>query len=368
MNDHWQNDVKQRRRRLWVGLLVLALVAAGLVGASGALHSEKGAGTSPNGRAEAQPASRPAPVIVCLGIVDFDGGVCPLTPTVPGRVVEAPVHENEVVRQGTVLLRLDDAAARAQVGECASAVEVATAQLNLARAAPRQHELRLVEQKAAVAAADHELAAARLLASGQEDLVRLKVMNQREADASQEQIKRLEAATDAARAKLDALALHDPAQDVRRAEAELHARQYVLERARHALAEHSLRAPVDGVIVRVQTSPGATIAPQSPQPAFLLGPDQPHVVRAEVDQEVAGRVAVGQAADIVDDDASAGPTWTGQVIRVAEWFAPRRTILPDAPAFQDVRTLECIVSVDDGQPPLRLGQRVRVRLYSKETK
>ena len=30
--------------------------------------------------------------------------------------------------------------------------------------------------------------------------------------------------------------------------------------------------------------------------------------------------------------------------------------------FNDVRTLECIVTLDPGQPPLRIGQRVRVTL------
>ena len=30
--------------------------------------------------------------------------------------------------------------------------------------------------------------------------------------------------------------------------------------------------------------------------------------------------------------------------------------------FNDVRTLECIVTLDPDQPPLRIGQRVRVTL------
>jgi multidrug resistance efflux pump len=368
MNHHEQEGVKKRQRPMSVGLPVLLLAGACLVGTAGALHFQEATATPPTGREEVQPAGRPLPTVVCLGVVDFEGGVRPLAANVPGRVVELPVHENDVVRQGTLLLRLDDTVARARVGECESAVEGASAQLALARAAPRQHELLVTEQESAVAAAEHELAAGRLLASRQEDLVKLKLANRLEADASLEQVKRLEASRDAARAKLGALALHDPAQDVRRAEAELRAKQCVVDQARHALAEHSLRAPVDGVIVRVQTSTGATIGPQAPQPAFLLAPDQPRVVRAEVDQEVASRVAVGQKAMIDDDAVTAGPIWEGQVIRVAEWFAPRRTIIADSPAFQDVRLLECLVRVDQGESPLRLGQRVRVRLYPKETR
>jgi multidrug resistance efflux pump len=123
-------------------------------------------------------------------------------------------------------------------------------------------------------------------------------------------------------------------------------------------------APSDGTVLRVQTNPGEVLGPQSRQPALLFAPDKPLVVRAEVDQEAVGRVAVGQRAEL-EDDAAAGPTWTGRVARVARWFSQRRTILPDAPALQDVRTLECVIHLDPSQPPLRIGQRVRVKLYKE---
>jgi hypothetical protein len=35
--------------------------------------------------------------------------------------------------------------------------------------------------------------------------------------------------------------------------------------------------------------------------------------------------------------------------------------------FNDVRTLECIVQLDPGQPALRIGQRVRVTLGAGTT-
>lgn len=87
------------------------------------------------------------------------------------------------------------------------------------------------------------------------------------------------------------------------------------------------------------------------------------MIRAEVDQEFAGRVAVGQRAEIEDDTSRAGPKWHGRVVRVADWFAQRRTVFPDAPSAQDVRTLQCVIEVESGTPPLRIGQRVRVKLF-----
>jgi hypothetical protein len=43
-------------------------------------------------------------------------------------------------------------------------------------------------------------------------------------------------------------------------------------------------------------------------------------------------------------------------------MAHRRSILPDPSQFHDIRTLECIIALDPDQPPLRVGQRVRVAL------
>src|SRR5205085_2281860 len=116
-------------------------------------------------------------------------------------------------------------------------------------------------------------------------------------------VRKLEAVVAAEQAKRDALALRDPAQDVRRAEADVRARRELLGRARHALGEHTLRAPSDGMVLRVLTNPGEALGPQPRQPALLLVPDKPRIVRAELDQEVAGQVAVGQRAEIEDDAA-----------------------------------------------------------------
>lgn len=355
---------KAGRRSLWFWLPALALTATSLVGPGCALRSHDSAAVPQDSGSEAYPAEHPAPVVTCLGMADIKDGVLSLHPTVPGLVTEVPVAENEVVQAGAVLLRLDAEAARAQVEEAEAGLEAAEAQLAEARKAPQQHQLLVDQQKAAVAAARHELAAARLMASRKEELAKEDLANRKEAAAAAEQVRKLEAAVEAEQAKLDALRLRDPAQDVRRAQADASAKRGLLHRARHALREHTLRAPSDGMVLRVLTSPGEALGPQPRQPALLFAPDKPRIVRAEVEQEFVGRVAAGQRAEIADDAVATGSTWKGRVVRVAEWFAQRRTILPDTPTFQDVRTLECIVHLDPGQPPLRIGQRVHVKLFN----
>ena len=50
----------------------------------------------------------------------------------------------------------------------------------------------------------------------------------------------------------------------------------------------------------------------------------------------------------------------GHVERVARWYSQRRSVMHEPFQLRDVRTVECLVVLDDGQPRLRIGQRVRV--------
>jgi len=351
-------------------LMALTLAAGSLAGAGCMLRSPEPIAGAQESQSENEAASRqrakgsPTAVVIGLGLADVQGGVLSLNPTLPGRVVEVAVTANQIVRAGAVLLRLDDKAARARLAEAEAALEAAQAELALARIAPRQHQLLLTQQKAAVAAAEHELAAVRLEASEKEELAKNNLLNPKLVDAAKEQVRKLQDAVKAEQAKLDALALRDPAQDVRRAQANVTARKSLVDQAHDALEEHTLSAPSDGMVLRVVTSPGETLGPQTREPALLFVPDKPRVVRVEVDQEFAGQVAVGQRAEVQDDATNTGPTWRGRLIRVAGWFAARRRIITDTPVFLDVRTLECIVHLDpEPHPPPLVGQRLRVKFF-----
>src|SRR5262249_39765863 len=134
-----------------------------------------------------------------------------------------------------------------------------------------------------------------------------------------------------------------------------------LERAELALDECLLKAPADGTILRVLVRQGEVLAAQAKSPAIQFCPKGPLIIRAEVLQEWASKVEPGQFASI-EDDTHHGARWTGKVISVSDWFTHRRSILPEPYQFNDVRTLECLVSIDAGGPPLRIGQRVRVTI------
>jgi multidrug resistance efflux pump len=131
------------------------------------------------------------------------------------------------------------------------------------------------------------------------------------------------------------------------------------DQARLALEECRLKAPRSGTILRILVSPGDVLAGDRGQPAMLFAADGPQVIRATVEQEFAPRIREGQPA-IVQDEADPSQSWRGRVDCLAGWYAQRRTVLHDPSQMSDVRTLECVIILEPGQPRLRLGQAVRV--------
>lgn len=355
--------VDHRGRRRMVIVLALAFLSVSALGARFLLPHARSPGKD-SGAAPGTETSATPRWLACLGYVDVEKGVLPLTPSVPGRVVEVAAKANETGGAGATLLRLEDDAARADVQQAEESLRAAQAQLPEARQGPGIHQSLVAQQQDAIEAARHDLAAARILATHKAKLAKQELIRQEEADAAREQVAKAEAAERAEQKKLRALEMRDPQQNLARAEAEVRAHQAVLDKARYALRQCSVSAPGPGEVLGVLVQTGDVFGPQSREPALMFVPEGPRIVRAEVEQEFAPRVAVGQRAE-VSDDALHGPTWTGRVARLSDWFAPRRTSPPDVTLPADVRTLECIIELDAAQPRPRIGQRVRVKLYQE---
>jgi multidrug resistance efflux pump len=343
---------------LFVGI-VLLLFSAGAAWVISNSGSNSTSAKDQNSRADERRS------IGCLGVVDVENGVLALSPSVAGRVTQLSARATDEVSRGAILLRLEDDAARAGLQEAEASLQGAEAHLAEARKEPELHKSLMAQQRAALQAARHDLAAARLLAARQERLATLGQVAKEEAQATREKVAKLQAAEQVEQEKLRALELREPAQDVKRAEAEVTARSAAVDKARYALRQYTLTAPVDGHVLRVLTQQGDLFDPQARRPALLFLPKGPRIVRAEVEQEFALRVALRQQAEVTDDTGGNGPVWTGRVIRISDWYAPRRLVLPDLTQPQDLPTLECLIELDANPVQPRIGQRVRVRLVGE---
>lgn len=297
--------------------------------------------------------------VVCYGYVDLEQGCTSLNPSQPGRVERILVRENDSVAAGAPLLSLDDQAARLTVEEARSAIHAAQIQLAQAQNAPARYRVRLARQRAAILAAQKRLAAAGHLLKHKQDLEKRDLAAGIEVQAEEEQVKQLQALAEVEAETLADLELQDPQWEVRRADTEVALAQAKLRQAEHVVKECTLRAPQAGRVLRIMATPGEMASPQSRQPALLFAPDGPRLIRAEVEQEFAGRLAVGQAVR-VQDDVDARLRFGGRVTRISDWYLQRRSIFQEPTRFNDTRTLECLIRPDPGYPPLRIGQRVLV--------
>jgi multidrug resistance efflux pump len=283
---------------------------------------------------------------------------------VPGRVIEIAATEDQTVKVGTALLRLDDTLAQARLREAEADLSASRDQLTQAESMVAQHALKVRQQEAAVKAVRARLEAARRIAERKQEIAKTGNGSNAEAQAAEAAVHEVEAVLEAEETKLKEAKLVDPQLALHRARAEVQAREARVTQARKGVEECTVRAPNDGTVLRVQARVGMLLSPQSPQPPILFCPNEERIVRAEVEQEFGGQVAVGQEA-LIHDDSNLNTIWHGKVLRVSDWYSHRRSMIQEPFQFNDVRTVECVISLDANQPPLRIGQRVRVTLVRK---
>ena len=299
--------------------------------------------------------------VVGFGHIDVQGGTIPLSAAAIGPVAEVLVKEGDHVEHGAVLLRMHSELAQSQVRQAEAAVEKARLHLAQSKRAPANHALLVSQQEQSIAAAEARLDAQRRQVDRMEKLTSTSAVPEENFQAGKDLVREMEAGLQAERLKLKQLQLDDPQETVSLAEVALQVAQAQLEMAKQRLADNTLVAPTAGLVLRVLVSAGQVLGASQTQPAIWFCPDQPRIVRCEIQQEFARRVAVGMKARVFDDGLF-DKSWPGTVIRCSEWIAHRRSLLDEPFQRNDVRTLECIVEFDAEYPHFRLGQRVRVEI------
>jgi HlyD family secretion protein len=345
-------------RLVFFFLAVSSIVAASIIG-TGWVHLGE--------HATKTPEDGPPPLSeagYASGFVDVETRLINLFPTQPGKIVELPVHEDQAVLKDALLLRVDDRLAKLRVKEAEADVKAAEAQLAQAEEAPAQFKKGLEEQEAAIEVMKRDKARAEALFHEADRLFKSEsqLISKEKRDAAHETVKKAEAGIKAEEAKLARLRLKEPSLklDIERARADVAAKSSRLDQAKLAVDECKLKAPCDGKVLRLLVSVGDLMGPAPREPAIIFCPAGDRIIRAEIEQEFASRVHVGQSA-VIQDDARLSGEWHGEVKRISDWYLPKRNTLFEPKQFNDVRTMECIIKVKDGKD-LRIGQRVRVIL------
>ncbi|MGB8717291.1 MAG: HlyD family secretion protein, partial [Rhodanobacteraceae bacterium] len=131
-----------------------------------------------------------------------------------------------------------------------------------------------------------------------------------------------------------------------------------LQSAHHRLAQHQLRAPIDAFVEQVHTQKGEN-ASASSSPLFVLLPEVPHIIRAELNAGYAKAIHKGTSATVVLEDDNGGEAWPAHVVRVGRTLSPSK--LDEDPTSRAIeRTVSCVLAFDK-PAGLRIGRRVLVR-------
>lgn len=264
-------------------------------------------------------------IAVARGIVEPSGGVMRLAAQREGLIETVLVEEGDRVTAGQELARLNDTAAQ---------VQLTIAQTELAQS---------------------------LL---QENLARLR------ADATQAEADRLSAlrAADAIPARQIDEAMN--AAEIAAIELDIAGQGVVLARQRvteqEAAADaHIVRAPAGGIILRRTARPGDGTSTSTVTEMFLLAPEGPLVLRAQLDEQFVGLVEVGQSAQILRERDD-GTRLRGTVSRVAPLFGSLAAAQAAQAAGGDAaRTVEISILLEgpaDQLARLVLGQRMIARI------
>jgi multidrug resistance efflux pump len=346
------------RKLVLLGILLLI----GTAGGAWLLH-QPAAGDGPSGGKSSEGEGGVA--AVALGYVDVEPGISFLHPVQKGRVTQVFVKEGDEVRQGDLLLSIDNTLARQRLREAQAALDAAEhEQADAEEKLPKekQHEIDIQTHK--LKAAQFELKSSQKWLETQRKLHADKenmLLSDAQLAEAENKVKAIEETVKAQEAALKKAKDFSFKGTIDRLHDLVKVRQAQRDQARQAVLECDLYAPADGVILRLFATPGDPLNNTPKTAAVHFCPDLQRVIRVEVLQEWASKLKPGQVA-YIEDDTRNGVRWKGKVVRVSDWFTQRRSMLQEPFQYNDVRTLECIVYLDPGSRPVRIGQRVRVTI------
>jgi membrane fusion protein (multidrug efflux system) len=283
-----------------------------------------------------------------------------ISPDVDGRVIAVEAAENQFVRQGDVLFRLDPEPFQIALDLAEAKMLAVRNDIEASRAEFRQVEAEIGEASERVAFYAHQAERQRELQErGIATEVRLEEAEV-ELMAAQQRMTALQEKLRTVLAKLGG----DPA-----SAAELHPlyRQAEAEHGMAALDLHDavVRAPVDGLVSRMRLQPGEWL--EEGEPAFSMINPATTWIEANLKETQLEHVDIGQQVEI-EVDAYPGGLWTGRIASISPATGAEFALIPPQNATGNwvkvVQRLPVRIAVEPRaeQPPLRAGMTVTVSI------
>lgn len=297
--------------------------------------------------------------VFACGIVEGSQREIRLRFELSGMIVDRPVSEGQPVHKGDVLARLEPAHWESQLLEAESNLRLARAEYERLLHGARNESRAVL--RAALRLSESRLGQARQRLAREEMLATRKATPQANLDDARADSAAAAAAfeTDQARlAEIEAPAREDEQAVALAKVAVADAR---VRQARAGLEKSVLRAPVDGVVLRVQGEVGEMTSPQSADPVITMANVEVMQTRSFVEEADAFRVRAGQRARVMADGL-ANRSYTGTVTFTAPYMVPKRVFNNMPGERVDVKVREVVIRLDP-QQDLVVGLPVDVFIH-----
>jgi HlyD family secretion protein len=290
-------------------------------------------------------ARRPAAALVaCIGYVEPVTEVRRLSFKVDGVIASCPADVGRAYREGDVLAALDDRDEAAAVAVAASSLLVREAERD--KVLSGTHPALVESAEASVGLLSEQLRHSRTELARLEPLLARESTTRAEFDRISTEAYQGSHRLAQALAVLASLKNAVRPEDRRLAESRVSEGRALLELARQRLADMTLRAPFDGIVLEMLRREGEAIRAIDPEPAVLFADTSRLRVRVEVDDRSVASLAAGQAA-VVSGRGLGDRSYHGRVVLVKAIMGKKTVFTRSASERKDLDVVQAFVETDE---------------------
>jgi multidrug efflux pump subunit AcrA (membrane-fusion protein) len=337
-------DVRGGGGRFFRRLLLLCVVAGLCAAAVYAVTGRRPTSTSGPAIATAEVSLDSQRQIFAPGVIEGGQREVPLRFELSGRLIRIDAREGHRVRRGAVLAQLDPELNAQIVKQAEANLKLAENRLTQLVNGARMETREVSRAQVSVAIAEVKQARRDLLRG--EALYKKRAIAQEEWEDRQHAYDQSIANYELAKARLAEVEAPARQDEVAIAKAAIDEAQAQLNQARTQLGRTSLRAPSDGLVLRVAVEPGQLTGPDSSEPAIIMTNAQQLRVRAYVEEMDASAVKPGQKAYAIAD-GDPDRRYPGTIVSCVPYMIPKPLRSHEPAELVDVKVREVVMELED---------------------
>lgn len=301
-------------------------------------------------------------VAAAPGRVEPKSGEIQVGTTLTGRVMDVVVEVKDEVEDGELLVRLDDAEARARLAAAETKAEALEKSRDDAKLDDKREAVRDAED--AVYWSERAVTGARL---GLDELLiskRKGDLEEKDLTISRNRLKNAEKRLQRARTALATAKAKPRLPAPSNIEASLGEARAQVALAQALFDNTRIRASVSGQVLKLKAKKGEIVSPAAPLPLAVIGDMSSVRVKAEVDEADVAKLKLGQTVT-VRSASYPGQSFEGKVAKLAPTLAKPRIGRRGPRRMTDVEVLEVAIDLD-GSVPLLPGMRADAYFQATE--